>query len=274
MIKLLNIMNIYEFDNYQKYLQNWLFLQPKHGHGILKAWSEKLEVHSTLLSQVVNGKKDFSLEQADKLTELLNLTEQETEYFLLLLMYARAGTQSLKRKFKKRIEHAQEKSKNISARLKVQNSLGEEAKAIFYSSWIYSAIRNLTALPNMNSAEEIAIELGLPRELVQLKIEFLLENQLCLMEEKGLTYGPSRTHVPVDSPWVNQHHKNWREQAEQKMPLKNENDLFFTFPMSLSEKDAEKIRKLIPQWIEEIHKIVGPSDSECVRCLNVDFFRY
>jgi hypothetical protein len=44
--------------------------------------------------------------------------------------------------------------------------------------------------------------------------------------------------------------------------------------MSLSEKDAEKLRKLIPQWIEEIHKIVGPSDSECVRCLNIDFFNY
>jgi uncharacterized protein (TIGR02147 family) len=267
-------VNIYEFNNYQKYLESWLFSQPKHGRGILKSWAEALGVHSTLLSQVVNGKKDFSLEQGDRLAELLNLTEQESEYFMLLVLYSRAGTQSLKRKFRKKISEAQEKSKNVSARLKVQNTLDEEAKAVFYSSWIYSAIRNLSALTNMNSAEDISAVLSLPRELVQQKIEFLLEQQLCVNSEKGLTYGPSRTHVPADSPWVNQHHKNWRERGEQKMPLKNPDDLFFTFPMSLSEKDAEKLRKLIPQWIEEVHKIVGPSDSECVRCLNIDFFNY
>ncbi|MCC2680282.1 MAG: hypothetical protein K0R29_2858 [Pseudobdellovibrio sp.] len=267
-------MNIYEFDSYQKYLQNWLFSQPKHGHGVLKSWAQKLDVHSTLLSQVVNGKKDFSLEQADKLTEILNLSEQEAEYFMLLLMHSRAGTQSLKKKIKRKISEAQDKSKNISQRLKVQNALDEESKAVFYSSWIYSAIRNLTALKEMKSAEDIANFLGLPRDLVQTKIEFLIEKQLCVMNENGLTYGPSRTHVPADSPWVSQHHKNWRERGEQKMPLRDQNNLYFTFPMSLSEADAEKIRKLIPSWIEEIHKIVGPSESECVRCLNIDFFKY
>jgi uncharacterized protein (TIGR02147 family) len=222
----------------------------------------------------LNGKKDLSLEQADRLSEILNLSEQESEYFLLLVLHERAGSQNLKRKFKKRIQDAQEKSKNISSRLKVQNVLSEETKAKFYSSWLYSGVRNLTALPEMISADAIATKLDLPRELVQSIIEFLLEQGLCIQTEKGLSFGPSRTHVAADSPWVSQHHRNWRDRSIQKMLLKRSEDLYFTFPMSLSEKDAEKIRKLIPTWIEAVHAIVGPSASECVRCLNIDFFEY
>lgn len=267
-------MNIFDYDKYRKFLQDWLFHQPKHGHGILKSWAEKMGVHSTLLSQILNEKKDLSLEQADRITEILNLTEQESEYFLLLLLHERAGTQSLKRKFKKRILEAQEKSKNISQRLNVKNVLSEEAKAQFYSSWLYTGICNLTALPTMTTADEIANKLKMPRELVQPIVEFLLTHGLCVQTDQGLSYGQSRTHVGSDSPWVTQHHRNWRDRATQEMLLRREEDLYFSFPMSLSKKDAEKIRKLLPTWIEQIHQIVSPSPSECVRCLNIDFFEY
>jgi uncharacterized protein (TIGR02147 family) len=267
-------MNIYDYQNYRTYLENWLYQQPKHGHGVLREWAEKLRVHPTLLSQIMKGKKELSLEQADSLTEILNLTEQEAEYFLLLLMYERAGTQSLKRKFKKRIAEQQERSKNIAKRLNVKNVLNEETKAQFYSSWVYSGVRNLTALSEMKSADSIASRLGLPREMVQEVVQFLLQNSLCVQTDKGLSFGPSRTHVESTSPWVNQHHRNWRDRSAQKMLLRNEQDLFFTFPMSLSEKDAEQIRRLLPSWIEQIHAIVNTSPSECVRCLNIDFFNY
>ncbi len=267
-------MNIYDYDKYVKFLQEWIYQQPKRGHGVVKSWAESMAVHSTLLSQILNGKKDLSLEQADRLSEILNLSEQESEYFLLLVLHERAGSQNLRRKFKRRILEAQERSKNISSRLNVKNILSEEAKGKFYSSWTYSAVRNLTALQTMKSADEIAAKLDLPRELVQAIVEFLLEQGLCLQAEKGLSFGPSRTHVAADSPWVSQHHRNWRDRSLQKMILKKTDDLYFTFPMSLSEKDAEKIRKLIPTWIDSIHAIVGPSESECVRCLNIDFFEY
>jgi len=267
-------MNIYNYDKYRKFLQDWIYSQPKNGHGTLKSWAESMGVHSTLLSQILNGKKDFSLEQADKLTEILNLTEQESEYFLLMVLHEKSGSQNLKRRFKKRILESQEKSKNISQRLNVKNVLSEEAKAQFYSTWLYTGIRNMAVIPGFNSADSIATALGLPRELVQSIIEFLLEKGLCVQTEKGIQYGPSRTHVPADSPWVAQHHRNWRDRANQKMLLRNSNDLYFSFPMSLSKKDAEKIRKLIPGWIEEIHAIVNPSPSESARCLNIDFFEY
>lgn len=267
-------MNIFDFDNYKIFLKNWLKSQPQQGRGLLKKWSEELRVHSTFMSQVMQGQKDFSLEVAHELSHLLGLSESESDYFFLLVLYEKSGTASLRKKLKKKIEIEREKSKNIGERLKIQKELPVEVSAIFYSSWIYAAVRNLVAVPQLQSAEKIAEKLALPRDLVQETIEWLLKYQLLIYQGKSLQIGPQRTHVANNSPFVNSHHRNWRQRAFEKMLLKNHDDLHFTFPMSLSMRDAEQIRKWLPKWIEEVHKIVGPSESEVVRCLNIDFFEY
>lgn len=58
------------------------------------------------------------------------------------------------------------------------------------------------------------------------------------------------------------------------MELRRDEDLFFTQPMALSHAAAEKMRLMIPGIIEELHSIAGPSESETVRCINIDWFEY
>lgn len=73
---------------------------------------------------------------------------------------------------------------------------------------------------------------------------------------------------------MQQHHKNWRIKALEKMPTKQNQNLFYTGPMSMSTEIAEKVRDEIPEFIAKIYKWVGPSSSETVRCLNIDWFEY
>lgn len=266
-------MSIFEFTNYKVFVQSWLKKQPKAGRGFLKAWSEKLGVSSTLLSQVFNGEKELSAELASEFCDLLGLSENEADYFLLLVEYARAGSHHLRSRLRRKIETEQKRAQNVSQRLKVEE-LPDYTKAIFYSHWLYAGIRNLTAIPQYQSVEALAEYLKLPRLHVQKLVEFLLENGLCILEKGKLNVGPKRTHVGAHSPLVMKHHQNWRLESFQKMPLQKDEDLFFTFPMSLSAEDAKRIRAYLPSVIEEIHKIVGPSESEVVRCLNLDFFGY
>lgn len=220
------------------------------------------------------GKKEMNLELAEKISRSIGLSESEWDYLFLLVLYSKAGTASLKAQLKRKIEGERSKSQIIGERLKVGNELTEEARSTFYSSWIYAGVRNLAAIKKFASTEAIAQHLSLPRAHVQEVIHFLLETGLCRQETEGLHVGPRRTHVRADSPHVQKHHQNWRLQGFQKMPLKRDKDLFFTFPMSLSEKDAARIRKMLPAFAEEVHKIVEPSASETVRCLNIDFFEY
>jgi hypothetical protein len=48
----------------------------------------------------------------------------------------------------------------------------------------------------------------------------------------------------------------------------------FTGPMVLSKEVAVEIRKELVSMIERVTKKVGPSKSEQLHCLNVDWFKF
>ncbi len=52
-----------------------------------------------------------------------------------------------------------------------------------------------------------------------------------------------------------------------------ESDLFYIVPRALSKDAAEKIRKSIIDLIQNATKEVSESDSEALRCLNIDWLK-
>jgi uncharacterized protein (TIGR02147 family) len=236
--------------------------------------SEHLRVSTTLLSQVLKTDKHFSLETAAEITEYIGLNNKDSEYFLLLIEHQRAGGFKLKKILEKKLDREQQAGAQLQNRLKADRQLSDEEKMQFYSSWMYSAIRILSALPEMHNAKVISDRLNIPLSTANQIVNFLLEKNLCLIENNKLTYGTYRTHISKDSPFVIKHHQNWRIKGFQSMELRRDEDLFFTQPMALSKEAAEKIRLMLPGIIEQIHAISGPSDSEVVRCFNIDWFEY
>lgn len=267
-------MKIYEFKDYKDYLNNWISNQPKGGRGQLTKMAEALRVSTTLLSQVINGDKQFSMETAAELTEFLGLNEKESEYFLLLVEHKRAGAFKLSKILEKKIEREQQAAAQLKNRLAKDRELSETEKMQFYSSWMYSGIRLLSALPDMNTAKQISDKMNIPLSLANDIIQFLTDKNLCRIENNKLTYGTYSTHIGKDSPFVIKHHQNWRLKGFQSMELRRDEDLFFTQPMALSKEAAIKIRMMLPGLIEQIHAIGGPSESETVRCINIDWFEY
>lgn len=267
-------MNVFEFKDYKQFLNLWLKDHPKGGRGQIKKMADHLRVSTTLLSQVLKSTKHFSLETAAEITEYLGLNEKEAEYFLLLVEHQRAGGFKLKKILEKKLEREQQNGSQLQNRLKKDRQLTDEEKMQFYSSWIYSAVRILSALPEMTNAKMISERLHIPLGIANNVIHFLLENNLCRIENNKLTYGAYRTHIGKDSPYVIKHHQNWRLKGFQSMELRRDEDLFFTQPMALSLEAAEKIRLMLPGIIEQIHVVSGPSESEVVRCINIDWFEY
>lgn len=267
-------MKVFEFKDYKKFVNNWIKDQPKGGRGQIRKMADHLRVSTTLLSQVLKGEKHFSLETAAELTDYLGLNDKETEYFILLIEHQRAGAFKLKQILAKKLEREQQNGAQLQNRLKKDRQLTDVEKMQFYSSWMYSGVRLLSALPEMSSAKVISDRLNVPLTLINDVIQFLLENNLCVLKNNKLTYGTYSTHIGKDSPFVVKHHQNWRLKGFQSMELRRDEDLFFTQPMALSLEAAEKIRLMLPGIIEEIHAIAGPSESETVRCINIDWFEY
>jgi uncharacterized protein (TIGR02147 family) len=266
--------SLFDFNDYRKFLTFWIESQENHGYGIKGKIASALNISSTLVSLVLKGDKSFSADQMSHLCDFMGLSELESDYLHLLLELDRAATQKYKVKLNKKILQLQNQSKKISSRVQKSKELTDEQKAIYYSSWLYTGIRNLSAIDKLKTKDAIANHLNLDASVVNQVVRFLLDNGLCKEEQGKIVEGPVSVFIPKESPFINKHHQNWRMQSIQKMEYRRESDLFFSAPMSLSKEAFDKIRKLLPDVVQQVSKIVGPSKSESAACLNIDFFEY
>ena len=267
-------MSIYEFTDYVDFINEYLEGKPNQGHGILSRWAKKLGVSTTLISQILKRKKSLSLELADGLAKQMELEQKEIDYFFLLVGLSRAGTTSLQQHFKLKVREVQEASRLLKNRIQNVQELSSEIKTRYYSSWIYSGVRNLAVCEGVETLEELAKLLGLSRDRLPEIVAFLLQSSLLIENKRGWGSGVTNTYLSSDSPLIAKHHQNWRLKAMQKMELAASEDLFYTSPMSLSESVAKELRKNLVESIEALQAKAGPSPSETIRCLSVDWFKY
>lgn len=262
---------LFDYQDYRIYVLDLLKTKPRGEQGRM---ARSIGVSSSLLSLILKGEKNLTPEQALELTEFLALPELDADYFINLVEYDRAGTTKLKSRIRKKLSQLKEQANKVSRRVKKDTELSDEALSIYYSSWLYTAVRNYSSIGEFKTVPEIVEKFDLTPTQAHQAVQFCLENGLLKKAGNGFTYGAKNTHIGNDSPWVNNHHHNWRHKAFEKMERRQEQDLFYTCPMSLSIKAAETIRKLLPEFIQQVLKIVGPSASEKVMCWNMDWFEY
>lgn len=230
-----------------------------------------LEVNSVVMSQVFRGDRNLTLEQALAVTKFIGLTDLERDYFLLLVQRARASHHELAKVFSRQLDDLRGRASALKNRVKHQKFTDEDC-ATFYSHWYYSAIRLGISIPELSSTSMIAAHLKLERSMVAKVIEFLLGNKLVVEKNGRFELGPQVTHIGHDSPFVGRHHANWRLKALQAMDKKADSQLFYTGPMALSSEAAQSIRKRVIELIEKSTKTAAASNSEVLRCLNIDWF--
>lgn len=266
--------SIFEYDHYREFLSEWLSSRADENRGAQGRLASAMGISSTMMSLILKGDKQLNAEQAIEACEHMALNERETDYFLLLVEYGRSGSHKLSSKLKKRINEMREEQKNLSKRLKKDRQLSEEEVSIFYSHWLYSAASLACALPEVNDVQAIAKRFNISTVLAAQIIEFLLSAGLSEKQKGKLHYGNVYTHLESNSPNVIKHHQNWRIKSMNDMDTVNDKNLFYTGPFALSKAAAEKIRTLLPQFIEEVVQIAGPSDSETMYCFNLDWFEF
>lgn len=267
---------IYEHLDYKGYVIQRIELLPKKGRGQLQRLAEALSVHPTLVSQVLRGAKNFTSEQAILVAEFFNLSEGEADYFLALVERERAGNESLKRFWQKRIDAVRAEQETMGAAFTKNEkslSLTDAERYQFYSSWEYSAVRLATSIGQLRTIEAIAERLGLPTARVAEVLEFLLARQLCVEEGGEIKMGPSFTFLVGRTPQYVQHAGNWRRKAAEAHARIRDHELTFTMPVSIAKADRVEVRKLLLKCTEEFKKLLqaSPAEEELC-CLVVDWF--
>ncbi len=264
---------IFSYSDYKKYVHAWIKNKPNGGHGQYRKIAHYLRIATVTISQIFNGDRDLPLEQAPKLAQFLKLGRLEREYLIKLVMHARAGNQELREFVEDELKEIRDKANSLKNRVPSQIELENEDLAKFHSAWVYSATRLLTASAEFQNISQIAEALHLEQKTIEAVVEFLLKCGLCRVENGRLTMGPSRTHLPDDSPYIISRQLSWRTKAMEHMHKKLKTDLFYTAPMIIAEQDCEAVRKDILKFIDRVNGIAAPSGNEKLVCLNVDWVK-
>jgi uncharacterized protein (TIGR02147 family) len=267
-------MKVFEFSDYRDFVTKTVRALPKSGRGEYLKIAKHLGIHTSTLSQVLSGVKHFTLDQACALTDYFGLNDLETQYLLHLVELERAGTERLRATLKKQMIRLKEQSRELSSVVPGKRTLTDEEKAIFYSNWFYTGIWALTSIPGHQTADAVAKYFSLPKLLVNRVISFLVSTGLCVEENGLLRPGTTYVHLESDSPLIGRHHASWRQKAIERHPILSESEIAYSSPMSLSKEDAEKIRKLVIGWVEDVNKIRDPSPCEALYFLNIDWIRF
>lgn len=265
--RVLNYMSFNDFIN------NEIVKNTDSKRGFKRELSEFINIHPTSLSQVLNGLRTFTDDQVFLLGEFFDLNEIESQYIFILHQLNMTQNNEFKKRLIKRRDLIKKKSLNLSSRLEKDKSLSDEEKAIFYSSWHFTCIWVYLSLGKGKKREEIALRFNLNLKLINEVLEFLIRSDLAYLEDGKYHHKINRTHLEKSSPFLKQHHANWRIKSIQKKDISDENDLSFTAPLSLSKKDFDFLREEIVQLIKKVSDTVTETSPEDVYCFNLDFFK-
>lgn len=265
--------NIFNFTDYKLYLSEKITHEASLHKGYRAKLCEFIQCQPSYLSQVLNGKPDFTLEQAHRLNQFLLHDKIETHFFILLVEKSRAGTRDLRAYFNEQIENVKSSRFNLKKRLKETDDISEEDQNKYYSAWFYSAIYVALSIPEFQSIQFLAKRLSLPEELIVEAISFLETSGL--IEKKSNTYHVTkkRIHLERDSAFIRRHHVNWRSQALQSTEKNLPGDLHFSTVVALAKDDYEKIKEIFVKSIASAREVIKPSPEEELMAITLDVFK-
>ena len=233
-----------------------------------------LGVNSSFVSQILSGKKDLSSEQGFRLSQHFEFDELETRYLEELIRYDRAALPQYKKFIHEQLKKIKTEAQTKEGLPPAKDFLDDQSKAIFYSSWIYTAIQLASGLEGDQTLESISTRLHIPPHSVKEALDFLIQTGLCTVNGKTYTVGEKRTHLESSSPLRGRHQMNWRMKGLENQKEGSSESVFFTAPMRIDEKTFQEISEKIKLLIEETTRTATQAGDVVLSCLNIDWFKF
>ena len=247
--------------------------QPNKGYGIKSRLASHLNVQSTYVSQILSGTVTLKEEHALAMADFLNLDPQESEYFLTMVSYERAGTTQLKNYYQSKLSDLQSMLNQLvrkeegSVEVADNNSDYER----FFSSWMYGAITLICTFKPI-TAQELSALTNLDIDVIESILDCLIEAGFIEKSGNDFIHTGKDLFLPKGHKLLNQHHINWRFKSIDKIQVPEDKNLHYTSLISCSKEDAEDFKNKIREMIKDLRKDIKESNNEVVCCYNIDFF--
>jgi uncharacterized protein (TIGR02147 family) len=267
------IISVFDHSNYKEYLEVQFKFMGKTHKAFRSHVAKFIGCLPSYLSQVLNGKPNFTLEQAFKINQLLNHDKLESKYFILLVEFERAGAIDLQNYFLEQLNEIKDSRFDLKKRLKDTEQLSEKDMNKYYSAWYYSAIHIALVIPELQDVKNLSQRFNLPMDLVVGVIGFLQQSGLVVNEDGVYKFTTTRIHLERNSDFIQRHHINWRSQCLQSVEKNLPDDMHYSTVFTISKKDYNVAREILVNAIAEVRKVIRPSDSEELAAITLDLFR-
>ncbi|MGE3262619.1 MAG: TIGR02147 family protein [Bacteriovoracia bacterium] len=263
---------VFDFTDYKLFLQAALAASSKASRGSRSKFADAVQIQPSYVTKVLDGDAHLSLEQADRAASFLGLAESATQYFIALVEFSRAGTDSLKRHFERQIKRQREEHAHVRKQFNSQNGLSDADKNTFYSSWQYAAVLHALSIPRLRTKEAVATHFQLPLAQVAAIFEFLVGVGMVKLRDGAVDEIHGWEWLTGDAALIARDHMNWRLMAIRSYESKGVTDLHYSSVVSISEEDKYQLKKLLLEALERSRKVIAASKEETVCSLLVDFF--
>ena len=265
--------SIYSYTDYRTYLKDYFsFKKAQKSSFSLKILADRAGFKARdYILRVMNGTRNLSQTGSFKLSEALQLSEKQSEYFINLVAFNQAETPREK-------EYFYLKLAQICRHGKQQKIRHEQYE--YFSEWYYSALRSLLPVIDFNDDYAAIGRFLTPRlsaAQVEKAIRFLLDLGLLERDENG-TYRVASSQLSagdaVQSVAIMRFHKqslDLARRALENVPAENRDVSGVT--MSLSRKGFEKIREEAALFRKKVMAIAEQDrNEEGAYQLNIQLF--
>lgn len=264
-------ISIYDYNDYKKFIIDWIELAPSKGRGQRIQLAKALSCQTPFITHVLSGDYHFSSEQGAAAAKWMGLNEVDTEYLLLLILKQRSATQESTAVFSRQIEKRKNEENILKKRLKIKAGLTSEDQIQYYSHWHYAAIHMSILNPKLQTAEALEKYFQLPRAKILSVIDFLIQTHLVELSHHKLKVKSPMIHLEKTSPLLSMHHTNWRLKAVDAIKDKDASSLHYTGVISLSNADYEWVKSQISLVLEKTIDRVKNSADEKLAVLAFDW---
>lgn len=224
------------------------------------------------VTHVLSGDRDFNLEQAESASRYFSLSRAETEYFLFLVQENRAATTELRRFFERQLKEIRERNSRLKEKLNTKELVPNEAKLVYYSSWLYSAVHMSLTIPGLRTVPALSEKFQITSSKILEILDFLCKYGLAYKENNFYKTKSVLLHLEKESPLIARHHSNWRLRALNSLDDAQETNFHYSSVLTISKKDVARVREHMMKAVVEIAEIMKPSKEEELVGLCMDVF--
>lgn len=260
---------ILEANDYRKVLSQELERRmAANARYSLRAFSRKLGVSPSTLSEVLSGKQGLSKTNAERIAERLQMSKAESEYFTTLVDLAHGRSKRTREAAEKRISRMREVA---------EKPLQLESFTMI-AEWHHLAILELSRTKNFEPTPgRIARRLGLTTAEVRLAIERLL--RLGVLRKEGERLVPTGRWLvtsPNDIPSasIRQFHGSILQKAGSAMheqPVEERN--YSSLVLAIRQDQLGEAKKLIMEFNRRLSKLLTDADDrDALYCFSTQLF--